>query len=90
MPVGYTCPDGYRLGNWISDKRKLRDVLPEAGKAALDDRGMIWDARTAGTSDGPARPGTGQLPPAPAQPRPAAARDAAPDPARRHQEDPRP
>jgi superfamily II DNA or RNA helicase len=90
VPVAYTSPDGYRLGNWISDKRKLQHTLPAAGKAALDDRGMIWDARTVGTVGGPAAPGTGQLPPAPAQPGLPAAREAAPYMASRHQEDPRP
>ncbi|HEY1616737.1 MAG TPA: helicase associated domain-containing protein, partial [Streptosporangiaceae bacterium] len=90
VSVGYTCPDGYRLGSWISNKRTVRHTLPAAGKAALDGRGMIWDARPAGTAGGPARLSTGQPPPAPAQPRPPAARDAAPDPAPRHQEDPRP
>jgi hypothetical protein len=87
VPVSYTAPDGYRLGNWVSSKRTTRRSLPAADKAALDNRGMTWDARSA---VGRGRPGTGQHPPAPAQPRAPAARDAAPDPAPRRQEDPRP
>jgi len=52
VPVTYVTPDGYRLGNWISSKRSTRDKLPAAVRAALDERGMIWDARAAGFAEG--------------------------------------
>jgi hypothetical protein len=45
VPVGYTCSDGYRLGSWISNKRAIRNTLSPADRAALEERGMIWDAR---------------------------------------------
>lgn len=90
VPVIYTAPDGYRLGYWISSKRTVRHTLSAADKAALDDRGMIWDARAAGIAGGPGHPAAGQLQAAPAQPVPAAQQHVIPDPAPESQEERRP
>ena len=55
VPTDYTAPDGYRLGNWTSNKRSAKGRLPAAARAALDERGMIWDARAAAFAEGLAR-----------------------------------
>jgi Helicase associated domain len=45
IPVAWTCPDGYRLGSWLSSQRVLRNSgqLAADRTAALDELGMIWD-----------------------------------------------
>lgn len=48
----YIAADGYRLGGWVSNKRTTRERLSPADKAALDQRGMIWDASAASFADG--------------------------------------
>jgi superfamily II DNA or RNA helicase len=44
VPVAHVAPDGYRLGNWVANKRSTRDQLSAAEREALDKRGLIWDA----------------------------------------------
>lgn len=43
----HAAPDGYRLGNWVAGKRRIRDRLTAAEREALDERGMVWDAGAA-------------------------------------------
>jgi hypothetical protein len=52
VPYRYAAPDGHRLGQWVSRTRSAQDKLPPAGRAALDERGMIWDARAASFAEG--------------------------------------
>jgi hypothetical protein len=52
VPSGYVTPDGFRLGNWVSSKRMARDKLPTASRAALDERGMIWNPRASSFAEG--------------------------------------
>ena len=47
VPQQYRSPDGYRLGQWISNQRELRDNLSPSEKQQLDSLGFIWDAREA-------------------------------------------
>jgi superfamily II DNA or RNA helicase len=48
----YKSPDGYRLGQWISEQRHNRDTLSPERKARLDALGFVWDEREAGWEEG--------------------------------------
>ena len=52
VPVTYVAPGGFRLGRWIAYKRTCRNQMPAADKAALDERGMIWDPHAAAFAEG--------------------------------------
>ena len=45
IPHAYTCPNGFRLGSWLSSQRVLRNSgqLADDRTAALDALDMIWD-----------------------------------------------
>jgi len=45
IPHAWTCPDGFRLGSWLTSQRVGRNAGQLAGDriAALDELGMIWD-----------------------------------------------
>ena len=46
-PKQSTIFEGFKLGSWTSDQRKLKDTLPPERKAQLDALGFVWDVLTA-------------------------------------------
>lgn len=44
---GYLTPDGYKLGQWIKEKRKhhAKGTLPAEQVRLLEELGMVWSAR---------------------------------------------
>ena len=46
VPARYVAPDGFKLGNWVSNYRaaKSRGKLGEEQIAKLDEHGFVWDA----------------------------------------------
>jgi hypothetical protein len=43
VPTEYKSPDGYKLGQWVSNKRLSQDKLSHERKARLDALGFDWD-----------------------------------------------
>ena len=52
VPISYVASGGFRLGRWIARQRTCQDQMPAASKAALDERGMIWDPHAAAFAEG--------------------------------------
>jgi superfamily II DNA or RNA helicase len=46
VPRGYKSPDGYQLGNWVSNQRQSQHKLSSEQKARLDALGSDWDPIT--------------------------------------------
>lgn len=46
VPQGFLCPDGFRLGTWVSNQRSKRSggLLSQERVAELDALGMPWDS----------------------------------------------
>lgn len=45
VPTSYTTPTGYKLGSWVSERRKKKASLPPDRIARLEALGFVWDAR---------------------------------------------
>ena len=50
VPNAYVCPDGYRLGKWISNQRYAYRAVAHRGLTEeqicqLEENGMIWSAK---------------------------------------------
>lgn len=43
VPKGYTDPDGFKLGNWVSTQRVRKDALSDAQINYLNELGFVWN-----------------------------------------------